>query len=182
MKEWLSEICFVLQIKYVAPVNMIPHRWLSCYDAAMNTLYLVDALTVLYYAFLNNSDKIIYFSIICCIYKHRNINSGEKATIREIQKKLSAKLMTDDGKKRKDRITEKLFYCRRKTLMTVHFYVAALPLLKKYVCLFQTKEPLIHKVYDEQKQLFLDFLSCFIKQELLQVKSTKELLDIDVTN
>ena len=64
--------------------------------------------------------------------------------------------------------------------MILHFYIAALPLLKKYVCLFQTKEPLIHKIYDEQKQLFLDFLSCFMKQELLQAKSLKELIRIHI--
>ena len=90
--------------------------------------------------------------------------------------------MIEDGKKRKKHICEKIFHFRKKTLMILHFYIAALPLLKKYVCLFQTKEPLIHKIYDEQKQLFLDFLSCFMKQELLQVKNSKELINIDILN
>lgn len=34
---------------------------------------------------------------------------------------------------------------------------------KKYVYLFQYKKTLIHQIYDQQKQLFLDFLSCFMK-------------------
>lgn len=182
IKEFLSEVCSILSIKYISFVDMISHRWLSCYDAAMSMLHLLDAITILYYGFLNNNDKTIYFSTICSIYQQKNIDSGEKAAIRGIHKKLSMKLMTDDGKKRKERITEKLFHFRRKTLMILHFYIAALPLLKKYVCLFQSKEPLIHKVYDEQKQLFLDFLSCFMKQELLHIRSTKDLLDIDILN
>ena len=63
-----------------------------------------------------------------------------------------------------------------------HFYTAVLPLLKKYVCLFQTKEPLIHKLYDEQEQLFLNFLSCFIKAEILKDKNIKQLLSLNVSN
>ncbi|GBN16165.1 hypothetical protein AVEN_51406-1 [Araneus ventricosus] len=48
--------------------------------------------------------------------------------------------------------------------------------------MFQTKQPLIHKLFEEQRQLFVDFLSCFMKQELLQGKSSKELLSTDVMN
>ncbi|GBN78845.1 hypothetical protein AVEN_147570-1 [Araneus ventricosus] len=182
IRNWLIDICSLLNVKYVSPVNVISHRWLSCYDGALSLLHMIEPLTFLYYAFLSNSDKTVYFSIICSIYRQRNIDSGGRAKIKEILKKLSSKNITEDGKRRKDRITQKLFYCRRKTLMNLHFYVAALPLLKKYVCMFQAKQPLIHKLFEEQRQLFVDFLSCFMKQELLQGKSSKELLSIDVMN
>ena len=53
IKEFLSELCSILNSKYVSFVDMVSYRWLSCYDAALNTLHLLDALTILYYAFLN---------------------------------------------------------------------------------------------------------------------------------
>lgn len=182
IKTCLGEICDVLSIKFVSPVSFIAHRWMSCYDAALNFVYLIDALTLLFYAFLSNEDKTVYFSILCTIYRNKNLSSSDRATIKCIQNKLSSKKLTDDGVKRKKRIYQKLFYYRQKTCLIANFYIAALPLLKKYILLFQTKEPLIHKVYDEQKQLFLDFLSCFMAQEHLQIKSAKGLLDIDILN
>ncbi|GBM40158.1 Breast carcinoma-amplified sequence 3 [Araneus ventricosus] len=110
IRDWLIEKCSILNLKYVSPVNVISHRWLSCYDAALSFLHMIEPLTFLYYAFLT------------------------------------------------------------------------LPLLKKYVCMFQSKQPLIHKLFEEQRRLFVDFLSCFMKQELLQGKSSKELLSSDVMN
>ena len=65
---------------------------------------------------------------------------------------------------------------------TQSYESSGLPFLKKYVYLFQTKEPLIHEIYDEQKHLFLDYFSCFRKQELLLLKSSKELISIDISN
>lgn len=182
IKACLSEICGLLGVKFVSPVKFIPHRWLSCYDVAMNFLYLLDSYTILYYSFLNNNDKTVYFSILCSIYKSKNVSSSERANVKDIQRKLSMKKMTDDGEKRKKRIIEKLFYYRKKTILIINFYIAALPLLKRYILLFQTREPMIHKIYDEQKQLFLDFLSCFVAQQNLQIKTTKMLLEIDLCN
>ncbi|GBN83284.1 hypothetical protein AVEN_155200-1 [Araneus ventricosus] len=115
IRDWLIEICSILNLKYDSPVNVISHRWLSCYDAAFSLLHMIEPLTFLYYASLSNSDKNVYFSIICSIYKQRNVDSGGRAQMKEILKKLSSKNMTDDGKRRKDRKTQKLFYCRRKT-------------------------------------------------------------------
>ncbi|GBN19210.1 RuvB-like 2 [Araneus ventricosus] len=87
--------------------------------------------------------------------------------------------MTPEGVSRKERIVQKLFKERMRTQLVLHFYTVVLPLLKKYVCLFQTKEPLIHKLYDEQEQLFLDFLSCFLKHEVLKGKNVKQLLSLN---
>lgn len=38
-------------------------------------------------------------------------------------------------------------------------------MLKHYVLLFQSKEPKVHKLHDEQEKLVREFLSCFIKPE-----------------
>lgn len=53
----------------------------------------------------------------------------------------------------------------KKTLLELHFYSAVLPMLKQYVLLFQSKDPKIHKLHDEQERLIREFLSCFIKPE-----------------
>lgn len=180
IKNFLIEICSILNIKYVSPVLFIPHRWMSSYDAALNVLYLFDALTLLYFSFMKNCDQQLYFSILCSIYLSKGLSSSDRARVKAIQKKLAEKNMTDDGQNRKKRIFEKLFFYRKQTMLTVHFYSAVLPQLKQYVMLFQTKEPLIHKVYYEQKQLFLNFLSCYVTPEVLQIKNPKDLLQIDL--
>lgn len=55
----------------------------------------------------------------------------------------------------------------KKTLLELHFYAAVLPMLKHYVLLFQSKDPKVHKLHDEQEKLVREFLSCFIKPEEL---------------
>lgn len=74
IKACLSEICDVLNLKYVSPVFFIAHRWMSCYDAALNFIYLIDALTLLFYAFLNNHNKTVYFFFLCAIFKSRMLH------------------------------------------------------------------------------------------------------------
>lgn len=180
-RESLEEICMILGIKYTSITNMINHRWLSCYDAALNNLRMLDAFVLFYYAFLNDSDKTIYFSSLCKIYLQKNVSSESKAKIKNIQNYLAQKKLTLDGRERKRRIIQKIFYQIRKTKLILHFYTAALPLLKQYVCLFQTKEPLIHQLYDKQEQLYLNFLSCFIKQEFIHDRSMKELSELDIS-
>ncbi|GBN86469.1 hypothetical protein AVEN_55107-1 [Araneus ventricosus] len=61
IRDWLIEICSILNLKYISPVNVISHRWLSCYDAALNLLHMIEPLTILYSAFLSNSDKTVFF-------------------------------------------------------------------------------------------------------------------------
>ncbi len=45
--------------------------------------------------------------------------------------------MTEEGKARKEKITDALFHNRDTTLLQLHFYAAVLPLLKEYVLLLQ---------------------------------------------
>ena len=97
--------------------------------------------------------------------------------LRKIWKSLQEKLktLTDDGKKRKKRIIDTVLFQPKFTQLVLNFYTSVLPLLSAYIKLFQTKEPLIHRVYDNITQLFKDFLCCFIKQEHLKGKSEKGL-------
>ena len=51
-RECLREICLILGIKFTIVENMIPFRWLSCYDVSLSHLRMIDALTILYNAFV----------------------------------------------------------------------------------------------------------------------------------
>ena len=90
----------------------------------------------------------------------------EKAVIQKIWHDLSEKrkTLTEDGKKRKERIFDKVLFQEKKTLLVLNFYNTVLPLLKSYVCLFQSSEPLIHKLNDKQ-ELLRQFLSNFVDPE-----------------
>ena len=55
-----------------------------------------------------------------------------------------------------------------------------LHLLKKYVLIFQIREPLIHMLRDEQLLLMKDFMGCFVKPELLLDVSGKKICKIDL--
>ena len=57
----------------------------------------------------------------------------------------------------------------------MNFFIAVLPIMKEYVCLFQSHEPLIHLLHDKQEQVFKDFMACFVKSENLVHKTAKQL-------
>jgi hypothetical protein len=84
---------------------------------------------------------------------------------RSLEKK--SKNFTEHGKKRKVRLTQRVFYEEKKTLLTLNCYVSVLPMLKEYVVLFQTKAPLVHKLHDRHEGVFRDFLACYVKPEVL---------------
>ena len=76
-----------------------------------------------------------------------------------------ANTRSDKGKKRLARLTSKLFDHRKWTISVLGVYTAALGVLKEYVCLFQRRQCLVHKLHDEQLSLFKQFLANFVKPE-----------------
>lgn len=68
---------------------------------------------------------------------------------------------------------EALFISRPTTLLTMNFFTAVLPNLKKYVVLFQTRSPMVHHLLSEQQTLLEDFLSLFVKPEAVKATSEK---------
>ena len=52
--------------------------------------------------------------------------------------------------------------------------------LQKYMLLFQSREPLIHKMHHEQLGLLKQFLGCFVKPEAISGKSPKESVKLKV--
>jgi len=172
LREALGEICMILGIKYTMPERFIMHRWLSSYDVSVSTLRLMNPYLVFYYSFLPHDTKGDYTDIVEGIYNASSLSPESRDRIKEIQEVLSKKKMTDEGKERKKKVIERIFYTSLETNLILNFYVAVLPMLKSYVCLFELKEPMIHKLHDEQLKLFTEFLACFVKQEVLAKNKT----------
>ncbi|CAL4195116.1 unnamed protein product, partial [Meganyctiphanes norvegica] len=105
-----------------------------------------------------------------------------KRKVKVIHKKIKDKKMTSAGDERKRRIVKHLIYESNKTQLIAYFYSASLQLLKQYVCLFQSKDPLIHKLNEKQLEMFVKFLACFIKTEYLQGKDATGLKNLDIVD
>ena len=72
---------------------------------------------------------------------------------------------------RKERLTQKFFIRADETKCLLNFYGDVLPLLKSYVLIFQSRQPLIYRTHDEEERLLRQLLACFVKQECLQTSA-----------
>ena len=178
--ENLQWICQALDIKYTKPERYVSHRWLSIYDVTCDIIRMWDALLLFYYSFLPTSEKDTYKNVVDEIYQQYEIDNATRNGIKKLQKIMAVKNMTTDGKNRKKRIYQKLFFFREKTRIMMKIYGSVLPMLKKYVMLFQTSQPLIHKLNDKQQELLLDFLSCFIRPEVLKDITSASLVTLNL--
>jgi hypothetical protein len=182
LKDLFQEVCEYVGVQYNMPERFISHRWLSAFDVAVDTLRLLDALTVFYYGFLPRNDRLTYTALLVEVYQRKATSQQARDRIREIHTILQKKQMTTDGKNRKGRLIDRILYQRKKSRLCLEVYVAVLPLLKKYVLLFETKAPMIHKLHDEICDLVREFLSCFMKPQALVSVSLRTLQQLDVTS
>lgn len=180
LKEYFQELCMLLGVKFTMPERFLNHRWLSCLDVCTNNVAMIDPLRTFYFPFLSKEDQELYRDPAMKILTDRNVSVRGMERVKAIWKALAAKKLTEDGKKRKNRITDKVIVRHQKTMLIMHFYMSVLPLLKEYVCLFQSKEPLVHVLHDKQEQVFRDFLACFMKPEVLVKKSARGLKHLDL--
>ena len=165
LREWLADVCSVIGIKFTMPERHISHRWLSAYYRSLDILRLWDGYKLFYYGFLTPSDRATYEDVMSDILRRHNVSVQQKAVTQKIWHDLSEKkkTLTEDGKKRKERIFDKVLFQEKKTLLVLNFYKAVLPLLKSYMCLFQSSEPLVHMLNDKQ-ELLRQFLSNFVRK------------------
>ena len=91
---------------------------------------------------------------------------GDRKMVKHMHTELRCKNVTDEGRARKKRIIQRLFFDREKTLLHMHLYLEVLKPFKTYVETFQKNEPLVHRLCDEQEELLKDFLSHFIKLDV----------------
>ena len=72
------------------------------------------------------------------------------------------------SQKRKKRFNCPESYCRwKKTCLYMSIYSSALQVMRKYIKNFQQAEPAIFRIYTEQVDVFTEFLTNFIKPEVL---------------
>ena len=174
-QDALKEIFFILGEKFSMPTQFVSHRWLSCYDAAQNTLLSLKALTLFCFAYLSSDDKKLYRETIDLLCSDISI-PGQKR-LRELQTTLGQRQRTAEGKKRHIRLTDKLFVHRAWTQSVLGVYTAVLAVLKEYVCLFQKSECMVHKLHDEQEKVFRKFLTMFVLPQQFSSLSVDQLKD-----
>ncbi|KAM9323145.1 cullin-3-B-like [Pholidichthys leucotaenia] len=105
----------------------------------------------------------------------KKVSSHAIKQVKSMWSELSQKSLTEDGMRRKMRIVEKVIIQEKKTSLIMNFFIAVLPLLKEYVCLFQSSKPLIHVLHGQQEQVFKNFLACFVKSECVVDKCASQL-------
>ncbi|KAK6189782.1 hypothetical protein SNE40_001776 [Patella caerulea] len=156
LRDWLSDLCDILHVKFTMAQRYVSHGWLSVYDVALATDMLFDCYITFYYGFIPKTLQPNYTEILESIYEKKGVSKEARERIAEIHHQLAVKMktLTDDGKKRKERIVEKVLIQSKKTTLQLHFYIAALPILQKYVKVFQSKEIMIHRLHDQQLESF----------------------------
>ncbi|KAK6171890.1 hypothetical protein SNE40_018313 [Patella caerulea] len=182
LRDWLSDLCDILHVKFTMAQRYVSHRWLSVYDVALATDMLFDCYITFYYGFIPKTLQPNYTEILESIYEKKGVSKEARERIAEIHHQLAVKMktLTDDGKKRKERIVEKVLIQSKKTTLQLHFYIAALPILQKYVKVFQSKEIMIHRLHDQQLESFQSFHVCFVKPEKISGLSAKGLKSIQL--
>ena len=165
-REIFFEICALLNIKPLKPLNRPEHRWLYILPVAERLVYLWDALIVFYFSWIGE-DSETYADFLNEIYDRREVKTEEINSIENIQNILRKKALTQDGRKRKERIIERLFVYKTKILLHISVYQAVLPHFDKYIKLFQSKECLLHELHVQMFQLTKQFFAFFIKHELV---------------
>ena len=103
---------------------------MSCYDVAISTLRMLDALEVYYQAYLLTELASAYSPVMVQIFRKWNVSMEARPKIKRILKQLEQKALTSGGKARKGQLVEKVVIQIGHTKQVLHLYVAVLPLLK----------------------------------------------------
>ena len=177
-QDVLREICTILDVKYTVPQNFVLTRWLSVYDVSLSTMVQLKALTVYSFPLLPKEDRKLYRSIYSAIIK--DVPKAGKRRLEELGSEHAKRARTEAGKKRKERITNKLFIHRRWTKLVLSFYNACLADMKRYVMLFQSDNCKVHLLHKKQILLFKRFLAMFLPQEDIDGLDAEGLQDPEV--
>ena len=119
LRETLKDIWNILGVKYLALLERVPHRWLSAYDVSVRVKEMLDLLKLFYYAW---GDCSAYRSEFQDIVKKYNVNQEAKDKLKEKVAFLKKKNLTEQGRQRKKRIVEELYYKATNTIMVPELY------------------------------------------------------------
>ena len=175
----MKELAELVGVSFMMPERYTPTWWLSVLNCADDFLNKKDAYTPFYFLFIqSNDDRSLYKTDIDILLNDKN--DKVKPQNKQIQAILRKKKLTADGQKRTDRIIGRLFIQNKQMLLYVDFYCAVLPLLKRFVLLFQTQKPIIHILHNEKFSLVKKFLDCFIKPECIKDLQPKKLVHLEI--
>ena len=144
-------------------------RWLSVYDVTLSTMYMFDLYAIFYFSFLRKEDKKLYKSILNTIYSHHKLSDEVKTRTGAHQNKLKRTKLTKAGK---ERIVQKVIVDENKTRLYMSIYSSALQVMRKYVKIFQQAEPAIFRIHTKQVDVSTEFLTHFIKPEVLSERNS----------
>ena len=180
-RELFFKICIIIGVKPLKPLSRPEHRWLYVLIVIERLEYLWDALLLFYFSWLSEEESKIFEDDMSRIIEKSKLSPAEISKIKSIQSSLKKKALTQDGKKRKERVIKRLFEQRKKTLLQFNIYKAVLPIFNSYVKLFQKKNTALHLIHVELYNLMKQFLAYFIKHEIISIEDTFEnLLKIDL--
>ena len=177
-KDAYYQICQALQLPCHLPLAHCATRWLSSFECSCHFLELIDAYTVFFHTFLKEEDRKKNRHYLIDVFKRRKTSVEGQQFIEDIQEELRRKKFTKAGRQRLERIEGFLFEERRKLIVTMKLYRSVLSILRKYTLLFQREEPMIHMVYEELENIYREFLSFFVRPEVLMDKSAKSLCQL----
>ena len=160
LRDYLKELCALLNVTYGMPDNYVPTRWLSVFNVAKDFLRMLDVYTLFYINFVG--DRKLYQFLVVDIMKKMEISKESRDRIKVIDAQIRKK-QGADGRARKSKIVNALFYQRKYFLAVVCFYLAVFAQLQQYVLLFQKKEPMIHRLHDELLDLLKNFMASCIR-------------------
>nr|XP_047145782.1 uncharacterized protein LOC124818745 isoform X1 [Hydra vulgaris] len=166
LRTFLKKIYQITGVTYNTPKQRVCHRWLSVLDCTLPMLEMMPAFTLIYSSWLSKQDISLYKDESDKILKR--LSNQSKKLIEKIKCKMQQKKLTKQGAERKARIVKSLFFRRNETLLYINLYVEILPIFKSFILTFEQKEPLVHRIYDEQIELVKTILTCFIKPKMIK--------------
>ena len=101
IKEWLRELCEILDCNFHTPKERVPHRWLSVLDVSADILEMLPALLCMYFAYVPKDMKYAYLPLVKKLTDA--LDSSDYKRVLEIRKLCEDKFKasTTAGKERK---------------------------------------------------------------------------------
>ncbi|XP_041456680.1 uncharacterized protein LOC121408975 isoform X2 [Lytechinus variegatus] len=178
LRQYLEEICNILQCSFHIPKQRGPHRWLSVLDVLQPSEEMLDALTVMYSAWLPRNEREVYQSVLDEIME--GVSTSNLSKLSKIIKVCREKNLTEDGRKRKKRIVERIFYTRIDTFIHIHLYLSLLPMFKSFIITFEQRAPMVHRAHEEHMELATHFLACFVKTEKIKNITAQQIKSLQI--
>lgn len=87
LRELFQEICLICNVKYTMPQRYVCHRWLSVYDVTLDTLRLLDCLTLFYLPWISGSlsERAKFLPVTAEIIHRLNVSESSRNRLHEIR-------------------------------------------------------------------------------------------------